>query len=181
LPITYGVYDVTANVGFVSVGITSDTAELAVQSIRCWLERMGGQRYPMARKIDDHGGLRRLELARVCGCGRLSCNTHRRDGLAIRVHYYPPGTSKWNKIDRRLFCHIHAELARPAADGSACCGRGDRAAKTKTGLKVESALDTRSLSEGHQGQKGRDEMPRPAISSILNGITRSSPGNPLAS
>ena len=57
--VPYGVYDVTANAGFVSVGITSDTAEFAVQSIRCWLERMGRQRYPKARELTitaDCGG-----------------------------------------------------------------------------------------------------------------------------
>src|SRR5215475_15700398 len=57
--VPYGVYDVTANAGFVSVGITSDTAEFAVQSIRCWLERMGRRRYPKARELTitaDCGG-----------------------------------------------------------------------------------------------------------------------------
>ena len=59
--VPYGVYDVTANAGFVSVGITSDTAEFAVQSIRCWLERMGRQRYPNARELTITADLRRLE------------------------------------------------------------------------------------------------------------------------
>ncbi len=59
--VPYGVYDVAANTGFVSVGITSDTAEFAVEAIRNWLGRMGRQRYPKARELDDHGGLRRLQ------------------------------------------------------------------------------------------------------------------------
>ena len=72
--VPYGVYDVTANAGFVSVGITSDTAEFAVQSIRSWLERMGRQRYPNARDLTitaDCGG----SMARVCGSGRSSCKS----------------------------------------------------------------------------------------------------------
>src|SRR6516165_7778119 len=104
--VPYGVYDVTANAGFVSVGITSDTAEFAVQSIRCWRERMGRRRYPNARELTitaDCGGsngarvrLWKLELQKLAD----------ETGLVIHVHHYPPGTSKWNKIEHRLFCHI---------------------------------------------------------------------------
>jgi len=92
----YGVYDVTANAGFVSVGISSDTAEFAVESIRCWLDRMGRQRYSKARELTitaDCGGsngarvrLWKLELQ------KLADDT----GLALHVLHYPPGTSKWN-------------------------------------------------------------------------------------
>jgi hypothetical protein len=91
--VPYGVYDVTANTGFVSVGITSDTAEFAVQSIRRWLERMGRQRYPNARELTvtaDCGGSNgarvrpwKLELQKLADETRL----------VIRVHHYPPGTS----------------------------------------------------------------------------------------
>ena len=94
--VPYGVHDVTANTGFVSVGITSDTAEFAVQSIRCWRERMGEQRYPNARELTitaDCGGsngarvrLWKLELQKLAD----------ETGLVIHVHHYPPGTSKWN-------------------------------------------------------------------------------------
>src|ERR1700752_1738199 len=104
--VPYGVYDGTANAPFLRARITSDTAEFAVQSIRCWLERMGRQRYPKARELTitaDCGGsngarvrLWKLELQ------KLADDT----GLVIRVHHYPPGTSKWNKIEHRLFCHI---------------------------------------------------------------------------
>jgi hypothetical protein len=71
--VPYGVYDVTANAGFVNVGITSDAAEFAVQSIRCGLDRMGRARYAGAR-ADDHGGLWRFEW-RGCGSGRWSCKS----------------------------------------------------------------------------------------------------------
>jgi hypothetical protein len=97
--VSYGVYDVTANAGFVSVGITRDTAEFAVQSIRCWRERMGRRRYPNARELTitaDCGGsngarvrLWKLELQKLAD----------ETGLVIHVHHYPPGTSR--RVGRR--------------------------------------------------------------------------------
>src|SRR3979409_1968205 len=92
--VPYGVYDMTAHTGFVSVGITSDTAEFAVQSIRCWLERMGRQRYPKARELTitaDCGGSNgaRVRLWKV-ELQKLADET----GLVIHVHHYPPGTSR---------------------------------------------------------------------------------------
>jgi len=132
----------------VSVGITSDTAEFAVQSIRCWLERMGRQRYPEARELTvtaDCGGsngarvrLWKLELQKLAD----------ETGLVIRVHHYPPGTSKWNKIEHRLFCHITQNWrGRPLANRLAVVELIG-ATTTKTGLKVESALDTRNYRKG---------------------------------
>jgi hypothetical protein len=87
----------TANTGFVSVGITSDTAEFAVQSIRCWRERMGRQRYPNARELTitaDCGGSNgaRARLWKV-ELQKLADETD----LVIHVHHYPPGTSKWTR------------------------------------------------------------------------------------
>ena len=146
--VPYGVYDVTANAGFVSVGITSDTAEFAVQSIRCWLERMGRQRYPHARELTitaDCGGSNgaRVRLWKV-ELQKLADET----GLVIHVHHYPPGTSKWNKIEHRLFCHITQNWrGRPLTDRLAVVELIG-ATTTKTGLKVESALDTRSYQKG---------------------------------
>ena len=146
--VPYGVYDVTANAGFVSVGITSDTAEFAVQSIRCWRERMGRHRYPNARELTitaDCGGsngarvrLWKLELQKLAD----------ETGLVIRVHHYPPGTSKWNKVEHRLFCHITQNWrGRPLTDRLAVVELIG-ATTTKTGLKVESVLDTRSYQKG---------------------------------
>ena len=157
--VPYGVYDVIANTGFVSVGITSDTAEFAVQSIRCWRERMGEQRYPNARELTitaDCGGsngarvrLWKLELQKLAD----------ETGLVIHVHHYPPGTSKWNKIEHRLFCHITQNWrGRPLTTrvaGIELIG----ATTTKTGLKVDSARHAH-LPQGHPGQQGRDEIPR---------------------
>ena len=78
-------------------------------------------------------------------------------GLVLHVHHYPPGTSKWNKIEHRLFCHITQNWrGRPLVDRMAVVEL-IAATTTKTGLKVESALDTADLREGHQGQRRRDE------------------------
>ncbi len=144
----YGVYDVAANAGFVSVGITSDTAEFAVEAIRRWLDRMGRQRYPAARELTitaDCGGsngarvrLWKLELQKFAD----------ETGLTLRVLHYPPGTSKWNKIEHRMFCHITQNWrGRPLTDRLAIVELIG-ATTTKAGLKVECALDTRTYQKG---------------------------------
>jgi hypothetical protein len=146
--VPYGVYDVGANEGWVSVGVTSDTAEFAVQSIRCWLERMGRQRYPKARALTitaDCGGsngarvrLWKLELQKLAD----------ETGLVLHVHHYPPGTSKWNRIEHRLFCHItQTWRGRPLTDRVAVVELIG-ATTTKAGLKVECALDPRTYQKG---------------------------------
>ncbi len=144
----YGVYDVTANTGFVSVGITSDTAEFAVQSIRTWLERMGRQRYPKAHELTitaDCGGSNgaRVRLWKV-QLQKLADET----GLVLHVHHYPPGTSKWNKIEHRMFCHIQQNWrGRPLTDRLAVVELIG-ATTTKTGLKIDCAVDTRTYEKG---------------------------------
>jgi len=104
--IPYGVYDLTHNEAGVSVGISHDTAEFAVAAIERWWDHMGRSRYPAATRLlvtADSGGsnsprtrLWRWELQRLAD----------RTGLSIELCHYPPGTSKWNKIEHRLFCHI---------------------------------------------------------------------------
>ena len=144
----YGVYDVGANTGWVSVGITHDTAEFAVASIRCWLARMGGQRYPGMRELTitaDCGGSNgaRVRLWKV-ELQKLADET----GLTLHVCHYPPGTSKWNKIEHRLFCHITQNWrGRPLVDRAAVVEL-IAATTTKAGLKVESALDPRTYEKG---------------------------------
>jgi len=146
--VPYGVLDITANVGWVSVGITHDTAEFAVASIRTWLERMGRQRYPNMRELmitADCGGSNgaRVRLWKV-ELQKLADET----GLPIKVCHYPPGTSKWNKIEHRLFCHITQNWrAKPLADRAAVVEL-IAATTTKTGLKVECELDTRTYEKG---------------------------------
>jgi Rhodopirellula transposase DDE domain len=103
---SYGVYDIAANQGWVSVGIDHDTAAFAVESIRRWLRRMGRKRYPKARRLlitADCGGsngarvrLWKLELQKLAN----------HTGLAITVAHLPPGTSKWNRIEHRMFAFV---------------------------------------------------------------------------
>ena len=144
----YGVYDVAADEGWVSVGITSDTAEFAVQSIRQWLQRMGRKRYPNATELTitaDGGGsngsrvrLWKIELQKFAD----------ETGIELHVHHYPPGTSKWNKIEHRLFCRITQNWrGRPLSDHMTIVELIG-ATTTKTGLKVECALDTRTYEKG---------------------------------
>jgi hypothetical protein len=146
--VPYGVYDVAANAGFVSVGVTSDTAEFAVEAIRSWLGRMGRQRYPKARELTitaDCGGSNgaRVRLWKV-ELQKLAEET----GLVLHVHHYPPGTSKWNRIEHRLFCHITQNWrGRPLTDRLAIVELIG-ATTTKTGLKVECMLDTRTYLKG---------------------------------
>jgi Rhodopirellula transposase DDE domain len=144
----YGVYDIAADAGWVSVGITHDTAEFAVASIRTWLERIGRARYPKARELTitaDCGGSNgaRVRLWKV-ELQKLADET----SLTIKVRHYPPGTSKWNKIEHRLFCRITQNWrGRPLTDHAAIVEL-IAATTTKAGLKVESALDTRVYEKG---------------------------------
>lgn len=104
--IPYGVYDVGRNEGWVSVGISHDTAQFAVEAIRQWWLRMGQRAYPTATDLlitADGGGSNgsRLRLWKV-ELQRLADEL----GLRLHVRHFPPGTSKWNKIEHRMFCHI---------------------------------------------------------------------------
>ena len=104
--VPYGVYDLTLNEAGVSVGISHDTAEFAVAAIRRWWKRLGKKRYPRAKRLlitADSGGSNspRTRLWRWA-LQQLANET----GMSIELCHYPPGTSKWNKIEHRLFCHI---------------------------------------------------------------------------
>ena len=146
--VPYGVYDVGANEGWVSVGIAADTAQFAVQSIRTWLERMGRQRYPAARELTitaDCGGSNgaRVRLWKA-ELQKLADET----GLILNVHHYPPGTSKWNKIEHRLFCHITQNWrGRPLTDRRAVIELIG-ATTTRQGLKVACAVDPNTYEKG---------------------------------
>jgi hypothetical protein len=104
--VPYGVYDIAANAGCVSVGIDNDTAQFSVNSIRRWLNLMGRERYPNTDQImitADGGGSNgsRVRLFKVELQKRAD-----ETGLTLQVCHYPPGTSKWSKIEHWLFCHI---------------------------------------------------------------------------
>jgi hypothetical protein len=104
--IPYGVYDVGANEGWVSVGIDHDTARFAATSIRGWWLNMGASRYPNARRLlitADGGGSNGFR----CRLWKVALQDLASEfGLRIQVCHFPPGTSKWNKIEHRMFCHI---------------------------------------------------------------------------
>jgi len=150
--IPYGVYDVTDNSGWVNVGVDHDTAQFAVNAIRRWLDRIGRRRYPA-----KFGQGRRLMITADCGGSngsrvrlwkvelqKLADQT----GLAITVCHYPPGTSKWNKIEHRLFCHITQNWrGRPLTSRRAVVEL-IAATTTTTGLTVACELDTNAYPKG---------------------------------
>jgi len=139
--IPYGIYDIACNEGFVNVGITAETAQLAVASIRAWWQDLGRERYPAAEALQitaDCGGGNgnRLRLWKV-ELQKLADET----GLTIHVHHFPPGTSKWNKIEHRLFCHISQTWrGRPLISYQVIIN-SIAATTTNTGLKVFARLD----------------------------------------
>ena len=139
--IPYGVYDLTANTGWVSVGIDHDTASFAVESLRRWWQQMGCTLYPKARRLlitADGGGsnssrnrLWKLELQRLAD--ELGCS--------ISVCHFPPGTSKWNQIEHRMFCHITQNWrGRPLVSYQVIVNL-IAATTTRTGLTVRSEID----------------------------------------
>jgi Rhodopirellula transposase DDE domain len=146
--VPYGVYDLNDDSGWVSVGIDHDTAQFAVNAIRRWLHKMGRQRYPAAGRLmitADCGGSNgaRLRLWKI-ELQKLADET----GLAITVCHYPPGASKWNKIEHRLFCHITQNWrGRPLTSRMAVVEL-IAATTTKTGLRVECELDTNAYAKG---------------------------------
>jgi hypothetical protein len=146
--VPYGVYDIAANAGCVSVGIDNDTAQFAVNSIRRWLDVMGRERYPDMTQVmitADGGGSNgsRVRLFKV-ELQNLADET----GLTLQVCHYPPGTSKWNKIEHRLFCHItQTWRGRPLISRETVVEL-IASTTTRTGLTVRCELDKRSYPKG---------------------------------
>jgi hypothetical protein len=146
--IPYGVYDLARNTGWVSVGTDHDTPAFAVESIARWWRYMGKYAYPDAQTLlitADAGGsnsarsrLWKVELQRFAD----------RSGLAISVSHFPPGTSKWNKIEHRLFCHITENWrGRPLVDHETVVQLIGNV-RTTAGLTVKAKLDTRAYPVG---------------------------------
>ena len=156
--VPYGVYDVGANAGWVSLGITSDTSEFAVNAIRTWIERIGAKRYPHMHELTitaDCGGsngarvrLWKVELQKLAD----------ESGLTLRVHHYPPGTSKWNRIEHRMFCHITQNWRGQPLESRMAVVELIGATTTKTGLKVECALDERTYQKGIRIKKAEMKL-----------------------
>jgi hypothetical protein len=146
--VPYGVYDITANAGCVSVGIDNDTAQFSVNSIRRWLDVMGRERYPNMNRLlitADGGGSNgsRVRLFKT-ELQKLADET----GLALQVCHYPPGTSKWNKIEHRLFCHITQTWRGTPLTSRLAVVELIASTTTKTGLTVRCELDTRAYPKG---------------------------------
>ncbi len=146
----YGVYDLSRNMGWVSVGIDHDTAAFAVNSIRRWWRTMGHPAYRQAKSLlitADAGGsngarsrLWKWELQ------RLADRTH----LSIQVCHFPPGTSKWNKIEHRLFSFISQNWRGRPLTSLAVIVSLIAATRTSTGLKVRCELDEGRYPKGEK-------------------------------
>jgi transposase len=144
----YGIYDVGLNSGWVSVGVDHDTAEFAVATIRRWWRSMGSQTYPHATRLlitADSGGSNgaRLRLWKL-ELQRLADET----GLRIAVCHFPPGTSKWNKIEHRLFSFITQNWRGKPLTSLQVIVNLIAATTTATGLTVHSELDTKRYPSG---------------------------------
>ena len=146
--IPYGVYDILNNQGWVSVGIDHDTAQFAVHTILCWWREMGQERFPRAARLlimADSGGSNgsRSRLWKVA-LQNLADET----GLKLTVCHLPPGTSKWNKIEHRLFAFIAQNWrGKPLATLQAIVELIGNT-KTTKGLTVKAALDTNKYTKG---------------------------------
>jgi transposase len=146
--VPYGIYDMTYNEAGVSVGVSHDTAEFAVASIRRWWERLGRTRYPRAQRLlitADCGGSNspRTRL------WRWSLQQFANEvGLTVEVCHYPPGTSKWNKIEHRLFCHITRNWQGIPLETFEIVVNLIGATTTKSGLEVHAWLDEAEYEKG---------------------------------
>jgi len=144
----YGVYDILANKGWVSVGIDHDTAEFAVNSIRSWWKKMGKSAYRNASELTitaDSGGSNsyRTRLWKVA-LQDLADET----GLRLKVCHFPPGTSKWNKIEHRMFCCISKNWrGRPLLTRQTVVELIGNTTTT-TGLRIRAQLDTNEYPTG---------------------------------
>jgi len=151
----YGVYDVTQNAGWVSVGVDHDTAAFAAQSIRRWWESMGSEAYPKASKLlitADGGGSNgarvrfwKLELQKLAD----------QTGLEISICHLPPGTSKWNKIEHRLFSFISQNWRGKPLVSHQVIVNLISATTTKTGLRVRAEIDPGKYPKGVRCQTRR--------------------------
>ena len=139
--IPYGVYDVTHNEGWVSVGIDHDTARFAAATIQRWWKKMGKKRYPRAKKLlitADCGGSNssRTRLWKVA-LQELADKV----GLRLEVCHFPPGTSKWNKIEHRMFCHITKNWRGRPLVSYAAIVQLIGSTKTDRGLRIRAEVD----------------------------------------
>ncbi|MGH7773437.1 MAG: ISAzo13 family transposase [Candidatus Binatia bacterium] len=146
--ILHGIYDVGNNSGWVSVGVDHDTAEFAVESLRRWWKQMGSKVYPRATQLlitADGGGSNnyRSRLWKT----QLQ-NLVDETGLEISVCHFPPGTSKWNKIEHRMFCHITENWRGQPLVSHEVIINLISGTTTTMGLKIQASLDTNRYPKG---------------------------------
>ena len=139
--IPYGVYDLTPNEGWVSVGVDHDTARFAAASIKRWWRKMGRKIYPQAKELlipADCGGSnsRRTRLWKVA-LQELADVL----GMRLTICHFPPGTSKWNKIEHRMFCHITRNWRGRPLTSYAVIVQLIGNTRTTTGLQIKAELD----------------------------------------
>ena len=144
----YGIYDINRNEGFVNVGISADTGEFAVNSIRTWWNMMGKERYPEATKIlitAGGGGSngRRNKLWKKCLQDFATASQ-----LEIHVSHFPDGTSKWNKIEHRMFCFISKNWRGRPLQTLATIVSLIASTRTEEGLKVSCKVDLNTYEKG---------------------------------
>jgi len=148
--IPYGVYDISRNEGWVSVGIDHETADFATNTIQQWWRNMGSKAYPHAKEllvVADGGG---ANGSRRRGWKLALQDLADRTGLKVHVSHLPPGTSKWNKIEHRMFCHITQNWrGRPLLSQQVVVNL-IAATTTRTGLRIKAKLDTRSYPIGQK-------------------------------
>jgi hypothetical protein len=139
--IPYGVFDLSLNEGWVSVGVDHDTARFAVQAIGRWWQKMGTKRYPRPRAllITADGGGSNGSRCRLWKVALQDLAT--RLGVPVHVRHFPPGTSKWNKIEHRMFSHITENWrGRPLVSHEVIINLIANT-KTRTGLRIRAELD----------------------------------------
>lgn len=146
--IPYGVYDMSTNHGWVSVGTTHDTAQFAVETIRQWWGKMGQATYSHAEELlitADGGG----SNGRRCRLWKVELQKFVDEtGLHITVCHFPPGTSKWNKIEHRMFCHITENWRGRPLTSYEVIVKLIANTTTQEGLKIQATLDTREYPTG---------------------------------
>ena len=146
--IPYGIYDLAANTGWVNVGTDHDTAQFAVESIRRWWNDAGRAAYPDARRLlitaDSGGSNSSRTRAWKTGLAALALET----GLEITACHFPPGTSKWNKIEHRLFSHITMNWRGRPLTSHEVITSTIASTTTRAGLRVRAELDTGTYPPG---------------------------------
>jgi Rhodopirellula transposase DDE domain len=148
--IPYGVYDIHGNEAGVSVGISHDTAEFAVAAIRRWWKKLGRKRYSGAKRLlvtADSGG----SNSSRCRLWKVELQKWADEtGLIVEICHYPPGTSKWNKIEHRVFCHITRNWQGVPLETFEVVVESIGATTTETGLEVHAWLDDSTYDKGRK-------------------------------